>query len=493
MTERCSPTAGTWSSPPGWFYGVALGRTPHTAAQPISPRPRSTPTGWPQGARSMRRRTVIGRGMTASLALLGGVTMASPPNPAIDAIVIGAGLAGLACAQRLMAAGRTVVVLEARQRIGGRIWSLQCQGCTIDLGASWLHGVANNPLHRLVTQELGLPVLATDDQSQVTIGSDGQRWSNERLEQADAWLAAFVARAEDNGKATEALTSLLPARVSPDQRFTLIANVEHELGAELNTIAANAPLGDGQELLGGDAMVPGGLDALVRHLSQGVDIRLGQVVKQIHNSPNGVRLTTANGTMIEAQTVCCTVPLGVLKRGLIRFEPPLPPAKAQAIERLGMGVLNKIVLLFPQRFWDDKAWIRNDGPDAGLWPEWVDLTRLVGRPALMGFTAANRARELEGQPDRAVVASAMGQLKRCYPERGMAEPSDVLLTRWGEDPFSFGSYSYLAVGSTPAMRDELARRWNRMVFAGEAVSSAFPATLQGAYLSGLKAAERLLV
>jgi monoamine oxidase len=60
------------------------------------------------------------------------------------------------------------------------------------------------------------------------------------------------------------------------------------------------------------------------------------VVKQIHNSPNGVRLTTANGTMIEAQTVCCTVPLGVLKRGLIRFEPPLPPAKAQAIERLGM-------------------------------------------------------------------------------------------------------------------------------------------------------------
>ena len=68
----------------------------------------------------MRRRTVIGRGMTASLALLGGVTMASPPNPAIDAIVIGAGLAGLACAQRLMAAGRTVVVLEARQRIGGR-------------------------------------------------------------------------------------------------------------------------------------------------------------------------------------------------------------------------------------------------------------------------------------------------------------------------------------------------------------------------------------
>ena len=143
----------------------------------------------------MRRRTVIRRGMTASLALLGGLSMAPPPKPAIDVIVIGAGLAGLACAQQLIAAGRTVVGLEARERIGGRIWCLQRQGYTIDLGASWLHGVANNPLHRLVTDQLGLPVLATDDQSQVTIGSDGQRWSNERRKQADAWLAAYAARA----------------------------------------------------------------------------------------------------------------------------------------------------------------------------------------------------------------------------------------------------------------------------------------------------------
>jgi monoamine oxidase len=239
-------------------------------------------------------------------------------------------------------------------------------------------------------------------------------------------------------------------------------------------------------------MVPAGLDRLVRHLAQGIEIRLGQVVKQIQNHPNRVTVTTANGTVIEAQTLCCTVPLGVLKHGGIRFDPHLPAAKAQAIERLGMGVLNKIVLLFPKRFWDDTTWIRNNGPDAGLWPEWVDLTSLIGRPGLMGFTAANRARELERQPDRDVLVSALGQLNRCYPERVIPDPSDVLLTRWGEDPFSFGSYSYPAVGSTPAMREELARRWNRMAFAGEAVSTSFPATLQGAYLSGIQAANELL-
>ena len=440
----------------------------------------------------MRRRTVIGQGMAASLALLGGLSLTSQPSQAIDAVVIGAGLAGLACAQQLIAAGRKVVVLEARQRIGGRIWTKQLQGSAIDLGASWLHGITNNPLHRLVTQELGLPVVPTNDEGQVTIGPDGQRWSSERREQADAWLAAFVRKAEDSGKATESLDSLLPARLTPDQRFTLIADVEHELGAELSTIAANAPLGDGQELLGGDAMVPAGLDRLVRHLAKGVDIRLGKVVKQIENHPNGVKITTTDSTVIDAQALCCTVPLGVLKQGRIRFDPDLPPAKAQAIERLGMGVLNKIVLLFPKRFWDDATWIRNDGPDAGLWPEWVDLTGLIGRPGLMGFTAANRARALEGQPDQYIVASALGQLKRCYRERVIPTPSGVLLTRWGEDPFSLGSYSYPAVGSTPAMREELADRWNRMVFAGEATSSLFPATLQGAYLSGIQAAKALL-
>jgi monoamine oxidase len=279
----------------------------------------------------MRRRTVIGQGMAASLALLGGLSLTSQPSQAIDAVVIGAGLAGLACAQQLIAAGRKVVVLEARQRIGGRIWTKQLQGSAIDLGASWLHGITNNPLHRLVTQELGLPVVPTNDEGQVTIGPDGQRWSSERREQADAWLAAFVRKAEDSGKATESLDSLLPARLTPDQRFTLIADVEHELGAELSTIAANAPLGDGQELLGGDAMVPAGLDRLVRHLAKGVDIRLGKVVKQIENHPNGVKITTTDSTVIDAQALCCTVPLGVLKQGRIRFDPDLPPAKVKAI------------------------------------------------------------------------------------------------------------------------------------------------------------------
>ena len=135
----------------------------------------------------MRRRTFFRHGMAASLAMLGRRSMASQPSQTADAVIIGAGLAGLACAQQLIAAGRKVVVLEARQRIGGRIWSEQRQGYAIDLGASWLHGIANNPLHQLLIQELSVPpIVPTNDQSQVTIGPDGDQWSSLRSEQADA-------------------------------------------------------------------------------------------------------------------------------------------------------------------------------------------------------------------------------------------------------------------------------------------------------------------
>lgn len=442
----------------------------------------------------MRRRKLLGYGLASATGLMGGrFAIASKPDPPIDALVIGAGLAGLACAQRLIAAGQRVVVLEARQRIGGRIWTEHRQGCALDLGASWLHGVANNPIHRLVSQTLRLPVFPSNELSRITVGLDGQRWSTERSEQADGWLETFVRRAEEHGRWDEPLTQLLPQHLNTDQRFTLITDVEHEVGAPLSAIAANAPLGDGQELLGGDVMVPGGLDRIVNHFARGVEIRLGHVVQTIENQPQHVRVSTKAGETFDARRLCCTVPLGVLKRNQISFNPPLPKAKAQAVAQLGMGVLDKIVLIFPERFWDAITWLRNDGPEPGLWPEWVDLTNVIGRPALMGFIAATQAQQLERLPDQAILKSALIQLKRCYPTRTIPVPNEVLITRWGEDPFACGSYSFAAVGSTPEMRSELAQRWNAMVFAGEAASTNHPSTLQGAYLSGIQAAETLLM
>jgi len=447
----------------------------------------------------VRRRWFVAQGLAASAAVLGLGRLNSGPDRSVmaggfEVLVIGAGLAGLACAQRLIAAGCRVVVLEARQRLGGRIWTDRRQGWPIELGASWLHGLASNPLVDLVERQLKLPLLPTDDRSRITIGPDGQPWTAGRSASADAWLAAAMARAEAQGRADQPLRQWLPTQLSGDQRFVLSVDVEHELGADLHAIAADAPWGDGQELLGGDALVPAGLDRLVAHLAQGVDIRLGQEVRQISNRPDGVTVTTAGGQVFQAQRLCCTVPLGVLQRGAIRFEPPLPNAKAQAIAQLGMGVLDKIVLLFGERFWGPQTWIRNNSNEPGLWAEWVDLSAVIGRPALMGFNAAGVARDWARRSDDGIVASALAQLRRCYPQATIAAPLEVWLTRWGDDPYAFGSYSFPAVGPVPAtaLRQELGRRWWSLVLAGEATSTACPATLQGAYLSGRAAAERLL-
>lgn len=451
----------------------------------------------------MRRRLVVQQGLLMAGAMAGTAlgcrqerSAARPAGDGLstDVLVIGAGLAGLACAQRLRAAGRRVLVLEARQRLGGRIWTERHQGSPIELGASWLHGVDGNPLHRLIRQELGLPLLPSPDQSRLTIDPAGLPWTAARTSQAEDWLAALVQRAEQLGSPDRALSRSLPAPLSPDQRFSLIADIVHELGAELEAIAADAPLGDGQALLGGDALVPAGLDQLVRHLARGIEIRRAEPVHRIRHGPQGVQVITANGLICRARQLCCTVPLGVLKAGAITFDPPLPLAKQRAIDGLGMGLLDKIVLTFPRRFWDGAGWIRNDGPVPGLWSEWLDLTALLGRPALMGFNAADTARRLARQPDAALVASAIGQLQRCFPRAGIPVPLEVLRTSWGDDPHAMGSYSFPAVGSAPAaaLRQELARPWGRLVLAGEAASVVFPATLQGAYLSGRQAAESLL-
>jgi monoamine oxidase len=186
------------------------------------------------------------------------------------------------------------------------------------------------------------------------------------------------------------------------------------------------------------------------------------------------------------------VPLGVLQNNSIRFEPPLPATKTLAIKGLGMGLLDKIILQFPSVFWDSKQLIRNDSSNQGYWAEWYNLMPVIGRPVLMGFNAASTAKKIALLPDTAIVASALSELRRCYPTKSIPSPSGYLVTRWGQDPYALGSYSYIRVGSSPSYRQELSKPWNSMVFAGEAISTQFPATMQGAFTSGEDAAKKLL-
>jgi len=440
----------------------------------------------------MKRRTFVLQSLAASATALSSLRRAGSQETPIDVLVIGAGLAGLACARRLKNAGKTVVVLEARQRQGGRVLTSRQLGYPVDLGASWLHGINENSLYPIATNQAHLRTIPTNYNDLITIGPDATPWNTSRTLQAENWIEQFVRDAERRGTMSAPVSRLVPAGATPDQEFELVADVVHEVGADLEQIASKYPQGDGRDLRGADMLVPAGMDELVKYLATGIDVRLGQDVRLIKNSRTGVSVTTSAGTVFSAKRLCCTVPLGVLQNNSIRFEPPLPATKTLAIKGLGMGLLDKIILQFPSVFWDSKQLIRNDSSNQGYWAEWYNLMPVIGRPVLMGFNAASTAKKIALLPDTAIVASALSELRRCYPTKSIPSPSGYLVTRWGQDPYALGSYSYIRVGSSPSYRQELSKPWNSMVFAGEAISTQFPATMQGAFTSGEDAAKKLL-
>ena len=157
-----------------------------------------------------------------------------------------------------------------------------------------------------------------------------------------------------------------------------------------------------------------------------------------------------------------------------------------------MGTLNKCCLRFSRPFWPtDVDWLGQIDPGPGDWMEWVSLAKPLQQPVLIGFHAGASAVALEALDDAAVVASAMASLRRLYGP-GIPEPIGVQISRWHADPFSGGAYSFNALGSTPADRQELAKPLaQRLFFAGEASHPNLFGTVHGAYLSGLRAAAEL--
>ena len=265
---------------------------------------------------------------------------------------------------------------------------------------------------------------------------------------------------------------------------------EEQCGADNADVDAH---GLDEDAIHGDEVVfPGGYDALATGLARGLDVRLEQTVTAVEWSGAGVRITTGTESF-EARDVVVTVPLGVLKAGVIDFEPALPETVAGAIARVGMGTFNKVFLQFPERFWQDGAYaIRQLGADSAPWHSWYDVSAVSGTPMLLTFAGGEWARRIEQMADDEIVASVLEGLRRNYGE-ALPEPTGHWITRWGSDPFALGSYSYVARGASYDDHDVIATPIGGVLhLAGEATWGDGPATVNGALLSGHRAAERIL-
>ena len=412
-------------------------------------------------------------------------------------IVIGAGVAGLAAARELVDAGRSVLVLEARDRIGGRIWTDRSLGLPLDLGASWIHGVQGNPIAALA-QRAKLTTVATDyesmtlfDRKGTRLDASARRAAGRQFDQLMAAVHAYREEVDGDVPLSQAIAAVRKqvAGGAEAQRmldFSVHTRIEHEYAAPAQRLSLQH-WDDGEDEKGGDCLFPGGYDQILPLLASGLDIRLSQFVAQVRHGPAGCTVTTQAGEFTAAQ-VLVTLPLGVLKAGKVQFDPPLPERKQLAISRLGSGLLDKLYLKFPQANWPSTTLLDRDDPQLGRWPETLNLQAVVGKPVLLCFNAGDYAQAMQAKDDAAVVADAVAALRSVLgPELG--PPQGFLRTRWAADPFALGSYSYLAAGSSLRDRDALAAPVARhLYFAGEATHRGHAATVHGALLSGRLAA-----
>ena len=292
------------------------------------------------------------------------------------------------------------------------------------------------------------------------------------------------------------------------------ANLEYANACNVDQLSLGSWDQDiGNEFEGEHAQVVGGYQQVPRALwryPEMLDVRTNKVVKKIkYGSAHQHRKTTItceDGEVFEADRVVLTAPLGILKQQSIEFEPPLPDWKCGAISRLGFGLLNKLVLVFEKPFWDlsrdmfgllraprSGSGIRQEDYSAsrGQFYLFWNCVKTTGLPVLIALMAGDAAHEAERTPDGDLVSQCLSQLRNVFRDK-VTDPVETIVTRWGSDRFARGTYSYVAAGARPGDYDLLGQPVDNIHFAGEATWANHPATVHGAYLSGLRAASEVL-
>lgn len=300
------------------------------------------------------------------------------------------------------------------------------------------------------------------------------------------------------------------------------ANLEFANATPLSTLSLKHwDQDDDFEFTGSHLTVRNGYSCVPVALSEGLDIRLNKAVRQIRYSSKGVEVHTSNARnhgnpmTYKADVVLCTLPLGVLKQSTspnspgmtnsVQFVPQLPDWKVAAIQRLGFGNLNKVVLCFERIFWDPSSNLFGHvGSTTASRGELFLFWNLYRAPVLLALVAGEAAAIMENVSDDVIVGRCIAVLRGIFGNTAVSRPRETVVTRWRADPWARGSYSFVAVGASGSDYDMLATPVvpppqpgeapstnPRLFFAGEHTIRNYPATVHGAFLSGLREGGRI--
>lgn len=438
----------------------------------------------------------------------------------MNVIVIGAGIAGLAAAQALTKAGVSVKVLEARDRIGGRLKIDNSLGVPIDLGASWVHGASGNPVSdalNLVNTKL---THYDDTGCDPECPSELVFFDEQGAEIADTTSISKAFEKVLCGLHTLGAMSEVDALID-DQTLPAgfkdwaMKRVGIWEGIEAEKIRVSDWPEDG-DLIGDQYFVAGSHEQLLEHLSKDLDILTQHCVEQVIQSSDQIQIQGRGGVHFfdSSKKVCAdrkalprplksnsifeecanaiiiTTPMACLQKGQIEFHPPLPSETQQAINAFGAGLLNKVILLFEEVVWPENAtaiFDLNNNPSQFY--GFINLYPIHGIPALLTFTHGNLGREIEGWTDQQIANNALDQLQQLYPK---AQLTDSLITRWASEEFSNCSYSYVRHEAQNPFKVIQKGVNQQIFFAGEACDEEHLGTTFGAYQSAMAAVSTVL-
>ncbi|KAL2924222.1 Lysine-specific histone demethylase 1-like protein 1 [Bienertia sinuspersici] len=410
---------------------------------------------------------------------------------AVNVVVIGAGLAGLCASRQLRSMGFKVAVIEGRARPGGRVRTRKMSEGGIvgaaDLGGSVLTGINGNPLGVLARQ-LGFPLHKVRDVCPLYL-PDGKAVDSEvdsRVEAAFNKLLDRVCKLRQVmmeemkcvdvslGTALEAFRKVFNVGDDhPQEKMLLnwhLANLEYANASLLSNLSMAFWDQDDPYEMGGDhCFIPGGNERFIRALAEELPIFYNRTVESIRYGDDGV-LVYAGGQEFRADMV------------------------------LWFGLLNKVAMLFPYNFWgreiDTFGHLSEDPSKRGEFFLFYSYSSVSGGPLLVALVAGEAAIDFEKVSPIESVERVMDTLRGIFYPKGVDVPDPVqaVCTRWGQDQFTYGSYSYVAIGSSGDDYDILGESVGngRVFFAGEATNRQYPATMHGAFLSGMREAANIL-
>jgi monoamine oxidase len=422
--------------------------------------------------------------------------LAAAARETFDVVVIGAGAAGLAVAHELAGAGRSVLVLEARDRVGGRVWTRRMAGLEtpVELGAEFIHGEAEATL-ALLRQAGVAAVDSTREQRYLDRG---------KLRPVNAFAEAqrAVRHASRLEHDVSFQTLLARQRLSKKTRTFARMMVQGFDAADPARVSARSiaeEWGEGGSLGASQPRPRGGYGALLDWLAQstldnGARLRLEAVVRELRWKPGSV---TVRGTFLDepfvarAARAIVTLPLGVLQANAVRFMPSLR-SKQAALKKLASGPVIRVAMRFHSRFWEE----RSAGvaffhvPQAAFPTFWTPLP--MHAALLTAWAGGPKAARLTGSAKHKLVAEALGTVQSVFGDGLRAQLALAYVQDWQADPYSRGGYSYVLVGGAGA-RERLAEPLDgTLFFAGEATDADEAGTVAGALRSGMRAAREVL-